>query len=285
MGNSCTGRVALVTGASRGIGAAIAHRLAAEGAAVAVVARTTGVGDSPLPGSLEETVAGIVGTGGIALPFTADLADPDLDAADVVARVEDRLGPVDILVNNAAAIFTGSFDEQTPKRIRLAVEVNVVAPWRLMAACVPGMRDRGAGWIVNVSSKVAASPPGPPFLRGQLGGGALYGGSKAMLERLTVGAAADLWGSGVAVNAVAPQAAVRTEGALAVVAMDHDRVEPVETMAEAVLALATADPEHCTGRVTASLELLQELRRPVLGLDGRTLVPGWQPADLDERGT
>jgi NAD(P)-dependent dehydrogenase (short-subunit alcohol dehydrogenase family) len=284
VGDACAGRVALVTGASRGIGAAVARRLAAEGAAVAVTARTASRGDSSLAGSLEETVAAISGAGGLALPLTADLADPDLDATELVARVEDRLGAVDILVNNAAAIFTGSFDDQTPRRIRLALEVNVVAPWRLMAACTPAMRARGQGWIVNISSKVATPPPGPPFVRGQLGGGALYGGSKAMLERLTVGAAADLWDTGVAVNAVAPQAAVRTEGALTVVAMDHDRVEPVETMAEAVLALATADPHRVTGRVTASLDLLRELRRPVFGLDGRTLLPGWQPADLDERG-
>ena len=106
-----------------------------------------------------------------------------------------------------------------------------------------------------------------------------------MLERLTVGAAADLWGTGIAVNAVAPQAAVRTEGATAVVDITHDRVEPVETMAEAVLALATADPAVVTGRLLASLDLLRELRRPVHGLDGRTLVPGWQPTDLETRGS
>jgi NAD(P)-dependent dehydrogenase (short-subunit alcohol dehydrogenase family) len=194
-----------------------------------------------------------------------------------------ELGPIDILVNNAAAIFTGPFDQQTTKRIRLAVDVNVLAPWRFMAACVPAMREAGRGWIVNISSKVAAPPTGPPFAPGQLGGGALYGGSKAMLERLTVGAAADLWGTGIAVNAVAPQAAVRTEGAVAVVDLSHDRVEPVETMAEAVLALATA-PSVLTGRVTASLDLLRELGRPVHGLDGRTLVAGWQPADLHDRG-
>jgi NAD(P)-dependent dehydrogenase (short-subunit alcohol dehydrogenase family) len=282
VGRSCAGRVALVTGASRGIGAAVARRLAAEGAAVAVLARTATTGGSALPGSLEETVASIVGAGGVALPFTADLADPDLDHGAVVAAVAEQLGPVTILVNNAAAIFTGSFDEQTVKRIRLSLDVNVLAPWGLMAACLPAMRTEGAGWIVNVSSKVAAPPAGPPFVRGQLGGGALYGGSKAMLERLTVGAAADLWGTGIAVNAVAPHAAVRTEGATAVVDLSPDHVEPVETMAEAVLALATADPDRLTGTVSSSLDLLRSLRRPVHTLDGRTLVPGWQPADLQD---
>lgn len=285
MAEHCAGRVALVTGASRGIGAAIARRLATEGAAVAVTARTAHAGDASLPGSLDDTVAAITGAGGIASAFAADLADPDLDLLALVGQVEARLGPLDILVNNAAAMFTGPFDEQTPKRIRLAVEVNVVAPWRLMAACASGMRARGRGWIVNISTKVAAPPAGPPFAASQIGGGALYGGSKAMLERLTVGAAADLWGSGVAVNAVCPEAAVCTDGATAFVEITHDRVEPVETMAEAVLALATSDPEGCTGRVTTSLDLLRELRRPVFGLDGRTLMAGWQPADLDDRGT
>jgi citronellol/citronellal dehydrogenase len=277
---ACAGRVALVTGASRGIGEATAYRLAAEGAAVAVVARTEGAGDSPLAGSLDETVQRIRAAGGTASAFPADLADPGYDHRALVARVSETLGPVDILVNGAAAIFAGSFDDLSPKRMGVAVQVNVWSPWALMAAVAPAMRSRGRGWIVNLTSVAARSPHGPPFTTGHLGGSAVYGGTKALLDRMTVGAAADLWGSGVAVNAVAPRAAVRTEGAGAVVDLPEDRIEPVEVLVEAVLALATAEPTTLTGRVTTSTALLRELDRPVHDLDGRELVAGWQPADL-----
>src|SRR4029453_17525557 len=102
MGRSCEGHVALVTGASRGIGKAIATRLGAEGADVAIVARTAKTGDHRLPGSVDETVELIESSGSRAKGFTADLAHPALDVDAVVDEVEAELGPVDILVNNVA---------------------------------------------------------------------------------------------------------------------------------------------------------------------------------------
>src|SRR5437764_2440356 len=118
----CDGRVALVTGASRGIGAAIALRLAEEGAAVAVTARTL---DPPpaLPGTLRDVVAGVEATGGKAVAIPADLADAD-DRARVVPEVESSLGPVDILVNNAAAAFYAPTGELPLRRRRVLFELN-----------------------------------------------------------------------------------------------------------------------------------------------------------------
>src|SRR5689334_288251 len=99
---ACADRVAIVTGASRGIGVAIATRLAAEGAAVALVARSLEPGSGGhLPGSLEETAAEIRAAGGRALPIVADLSEPTCDRAALVETVARALGPVDILVNNA----------------------------------------------------------------------------------------------------------------------------------------------------------------------------------------
>lgn len=270
---ACRGRVALVTGASKGgTGTAIALRLAAEGAAVALVARDVA--------GLEVTAARVRDAGGDALVLPCDLSDPAGGRDTLVARASE-LGPVDIVVNNAAANGYRPFEEWTPRRLEITQQVNVWAPWRLMADAVVGMRERGSGWIVNLTSFAAEMPTGPPFpaTRTVLGGSA-YGSSKAALNRLTVSVAAEVHASGIAVNAVAPQSAIATPHLLAQGDLDADRFEPMETVAEAVLALATCDPATMSGRVDRSLELLVELGRPVRTLDGRSLLDGWQPDDL-----
>lgn len=268
----CDGKVALVTGASRGIGADTAFRLAAEGAAVAVTARTADAHPT-LDGSLRETVARIEGAGGRAVAVVADLADGD-DRARIVPEVEAALGPVDILVNNAAAAFYLPTPDISLKRRRVMYELNVHAPIDLAQGVIPGMRARGAGWIVNVSSVTSRHPEGPPFPGGQSVGAtaATYGSSKAALERYTTGLASELYGDGIAVNAVAPVAAVRTPGADALVADLMARnpalVEPMEVMVEAIVALCTGDPAVLTGRIVLSGPLLEELGITPRSLDG-----------------
>src|SRR5206468_8416121 len=123
---ACDGRVALVTGASRGIGAAIALRLAEEGAEVAVTARTLDPHPT-LPGTLRDVVAAVEATGGKAVAIPADLADTDARSR-IVPEVESSLGPVDILVNNAAAAFYVPTAELPLRRRRLMFELNVHAP-------------------------------------------------------------------------------------------------------------------------------------------------------------
>lgn len=274
MGEQCSGRVALVTGASKGgTGTAIAVRLAAEGAAVALVARDAA--------GLDATAERIRAAGGSTITIPVDLADPDGGRATLVDRVADELGPVDILVNNAAANGYRPFTEWTSRQLEIAQQVNVWAPWRLMADVAPSMIERGEGWIVNLTSFAAELLPGPPFptnLVAQQGAG--YGSTKAALNRLTVSVASELYPHGIAVNAVGPQSAIATPHLLARGDLDPLLFEPLETMAEAVLLLATCDPAHLTGRIARSLELLVEVDRPVLGLDGNDLVEGWQPTDL-----
>ena len=281
---SLQGRVALVTGASRGIGRAIAQRLASEGVLVAVTARTLRPGSGAYAGSLEETVDAITDVGGRALAVTADLADPDVDRGQIVEQVVDTFGvPITVLVNNAAADrhFALGFRDMSAAEFHHQVEVNVWAPWDLMLHVVDGMQQGGAGWVLNISSTAAAPKVGPPFQPNpHVGAQCLYAGSKAMLDRFTTGAAMELWDEGIAVNSLAPERAVATENAVAVAKVRPELSEPHETMAEAALALCSGDPRQLTGRVATSLSLLVELGRPVRTLDGTSLLEGWQPSDL-----
>jgi NAD(P)-dependent dehydrogenase (short-subunit alcohol dehydrogenase family) len=263
------GRRALVTGASRGIGAAVARRLAAEGADVALVARTL---DShpTLPGSLRETAAVVEGHGRRAAVVVADLTDAD-DRARVVPEADAGLGgPVDVLVNNAAAAIYQPLGDFPLRRRRLTFELNVHAPLDLAQAVVPGMVERGEGWIVNLTSASARLTKGPPFpadgLRSTIG---IYGASKAALDRMTNALAVELEGTGVRVNAVAPRAAVRSEGADVLVGalLDDDILESMDEMVEAVVALCDCEPD-LTGGVHVSLELIERRGLRVRSLDG-----------------
>jgi citronellol/citronellal dehydrogenase len=271
MSDRCAGRRAIVTGASRGIGAATAARLAAEGADVAVVARTLEQHDH-LAGSLAETAARIEAHGRRAVTVVADLADAD-DRADVVERAVRGLGgPVDILVNNAAAAMYAPVAVMSLKRRRLLFEVNAIAPLDLAQAALPAMVERGEGWIVNLTSATARAPSGDSTM-------ALYGASKAALNRITAGLAQELAGSGIRVNAIEPRAAVLTEGAAALVgdSLAPDQIESLEAMVEGTLALCDC-PAELTGGVWVSLDLIEELGLTVRDLDGVRPVPIRPPA-------
>src|SRR3954454_10727450 len=165
--------VAVITGGSRGIGRAAALRLAHEGADVALVARD--VDGNRLGGLLAETVAEVAAIGRRAVPIAADLIDPSLRRADVIERAEAELGPVDVLVNNAAMSVFRNVAEWSPAKVRAMTEINVIAPWELVETVVPGMLERNRGWIVNISSGVGDETNARP-------GGAAYGGTKAMLN-------------------------------------------------------------------------------------------------------
>jgi citronellol/citronellal dehydrogenase len=263
------GRRAVVTGASRGIGAGIAQRLAADGAAVAIVARTVDAHPT-LPGSLTETAELMRGSGNPVAVIAADLADGD-DRARIVPDAAERLGgPIDILVNNAAAAMYAQPSEMPLKRRRITFEVNVHAPLDLAQAALPAMLERGEGWIVNVSSRSAFHAPGPPFQQDGLAATiGMYGASKAALNRETNALAHELWGRGIRVNTVEPRAAVMSEGAevLAGHVIREDQKESLEEMVEAAVHLCDCD-EDSTGAVHVSLDLIADRGLTVKTLDG-----------------
>ena len=273
---SCSGRTALVTGGSRGIGRAIALRLAAEGAAVAIVARDFEGGRWGR--TLDETLAELRPFGP-SMALKVDLARPE-DRETAVAAVESQLGPVDILVNNAARIGFGSFLQWTDSQLREMQEVNVWAPWHLLRRVLPGMLARRSGSVVNVASK--ASLPNSNVLVG----GAAYGGTKAMLVQMTRCVAAELRNSPIVVNSLTPHGASETEGIANMVRerrFDPGMVEPVEAMAEAALALATVPPGETDGGLYTSLEYLAAIGRPVRDLQGEAILPGYEAVQLHDR--
>ena len=182
-----TGRIALVTGASRGIGAAIALALAEAGADVAVNYRERAA-------EADSVVAAIVAMGRRAIAVAADVSDGGAVAA-MAGRVMDRLGGVDILVNNAGIGLIRGVDDLTEADFDRTIAVNLKSVFLCTQAVLPYMRERRWGRIVNISSGAA---------RGAGGVGPHYNASKAGMEGLTRGYAARLVKEGITVNAVAP---------------------------------------------------------------------------------
>jgi NAD(P)-dependent dehydrogenase (short-subunit alcohol dehydrogenase family) len=264
------GRNVIITGASRGIGASIAERFAAEGAALVITARTLDQHDH-LAGSLRETAERCARFGTKIVPLVADLSNGD-DRARVVPESERALGgPIHILVNNAAAGIHHLSAVMSLKHRRIMFEVNFHAPIDLAQAVIPSMRERGEGWIINLSSGGARLTPGPPFATTVMGttNGA-YGATKAALNRYTNVLAVELYGTGIRINTLEPDKPVATEGAVAHLG---DRMDPaaynrVEVIVEAAVALAECGPD-LTGQMCVDEPLLRDLGIAVRTLDGR----------------
>jgi citronellol/citronellal dehydrogenase len=257
MAGSCEGKVALVTGGSRGLGKAIAVRLAAEGATVAVAARTLDPDDKYV-GSLRETCDEITTAGGRAIAVQADLSDGH-DRARLVTDVSEQVGSPDILVNNAAVTFLRSLDEFPERRVKLMFEMHVFAPLHLVQLVLPAMRERKQGWIVNMTSVAADHPPGPPFSEFDSSAGfGVYGMAKAAQDRLTGSLAAELYADGIAVNAAAPSDPVATPGA-GTLDLAKTKTEDISLITETAFRLCTADPATFTGQVVRTQTFLREV--------------------------
>jgi NAD(P)-dependent dehydrogenase (short-subunit alcohol dehydrogenase family) len=276
------GRTALVTGASRGIGRAIARRLAAEGVCVVGSASRAGR-HGELAGTLEGAVEEIRAAGGRVDAVVANLALEE-ERADLVARAEACFGPLDILVNNAAMGRWALPSASTLADRRKMLEVNLHAPVDLAQQALPGMRERGRGWILNIGSDTTRQPEVPyrdtPEAAHVI---VSYGATKAALDRYTLGLAAEVAPWGVFVNRLAPVSIVLTQEAARFVGhiakKNPDMAEPVEMMVEAAVELVSG--RH-VGRLVYSRELLHQVARPVRSLDGKTeLGDAFLAADVD----
>jgi NAD(P)-dependent dehydrogenase (short-subunit alcohol dehydrogenase family) len=269
-------RVALVTGASRGIGKAIAKLFAAEGARVACTARTLEEGTHRLEGSLQTTVGEIVDAGGVAVPIAGDVSEWS-ECERMVRAAREAFGRIDVLVNNAALTYFIPVAELPPNKWLRSFAVNVHGPFFMTRLVLEEMIPRRSGAIVNISSGAAIGPGRGPYKAAPLRGGTLYGAEKAALERFTQGLAAEVYDHQISVTCVSPSLVVPTPGVLfhrLIDRPDAPNAEPVETMAKAALLLATEPLDKVTGRVTYSQQILREFgwieRARGLGVD----VPG-----------
>lgn len=247
MNGDLTGKVAFVAGASRGIGAAIALALAEAGACVAVAARSERA--ARLPGTIHSVADRINTSGGRALPVPCDVSNEESVEAAVNATVAE-FGGIDVLIANAGVLWLGPVESTPLKRWQLCLDVNLTGVFLVTRAVLPHVKARGSGSLVAVTT----------FGVSMIDRGAnAYWVSKAAVERLYLGLAADLKADNIAVNCLAPSRVVLTEGWLAAGdgrEIPPEMVEPPETMAQAAVLLAGQDATGVTGTVQRSEDLL-----------------------------
>ncbi len=262
--NALEGKVAVVTGASRGIGRAISLALAEQGAAVVLGARTVAP-DPKLPGALEEVKAEIVARGGRAHAQATDVRDESQVAA-LVESAASRFGGLDILVNNAGALFWAPVEATPAKRFDLVMAVNARAAFLACAHAVPHLRKRGGGVIVNIS---------PPLTAGCAAGRVAYMISKFGVSLLTEGLAAEVGGEGIRVYSLWPVTLVESQATVA-----HQMGEPrmwrkPAIVADSVLALVTGQAKVENGSSVYDEDVLASCG--ITDLSKYACVPGEAP--------
>jgi NAD(P)-dependent dehydrogenase (short-subunit alcohol dehydrogenase family) len=273
------GKVALVTGSSRGIGRFIAQRLAAAGATVVVTGRSasapaTGIRfgqANAIPGTLAETVSLIEAAYGKAIAIATDLEDSG-QRDGLIDRAVEAAGGLDILVNNAGYADYSRIEDMPLDTFDRTYDHYVRVPFVLSQAAIRHMKPRGAGWIVNIGS-VTAYPPIRPYLDyAKQGGDTVYASCKAAIHQFTRGLAAEMIDHNVAVNCVGPSTAIRTPGADALIPADYPTEDPAY-IAETVLAMCQLPAAERTGLVAFSMHYPHATGLKVWSLDGQSEMP------------
>lgn len=243
------GQVAIVTGASRGIGHFIVRELAKEGASVVVAARTEEVTDPKLPGTIHSVVAEAESLGGKAMPYKLDVTKDD-DIAGLVPATIEHFGRLDLLVNNAGLLFPGPMLDLAVRRLDLSYRVNVRGPFALAQAALPHMLERGSGTIITISSGAADGPSVNNIA---------YAMTKVAIEKMMQGLAAELDGRGLRFFGLKPHKLVVTPGATYNNLNIPDETEPEEHMGLAAIWMHTARKAlELNGGSFASTALLDE---------------------------
>lgn len=252
MAGRLRGKVAIITGASRGLGQYCAVAYGREGATVVVAARTEQERDPRLPGTIYSTARLVEEAGGEAFPVVCNVADNESVLA-MTRRVLDRYGRVDVLMTNAAVQPPGGISTIEVRHWELEFRVNVHGPFYCIRAVLPSMLERRSGNIITISSVAAHR------------GGSHYGATKRAVEAMTIGLAGEVRDKGIAVNCLRPVRAIETPGVLLprapgqVGSTPLGEVPPPDSYTEAAVLLAMQTPETCTGAVFTDAEALKAL--------------------------
>ncbi len=261
------GKTLLITGASRGIGLAIAKRAAADGANIVLIAKTTEP-NPKLPGTLSSAAAEVEAAGGQALPVQTDIRDDSAVAAAVAAAVA-RFGGIDILVNNASAISLTPTPATPMKRFDLMFGVNVRGTYACTQACLPALiQSAQAGrnpHVLNMSPPLSMRAH---WFKGHVA----YTMAKYGMSECTLGHAAEFKPLGIAVNSLWPRTAIATAALQMIPGVDLNLCRKPEILADAAYFILTSDAKATSGNFFIDDELLA--RHGVTDLDRYSVVPG-----------
>jgi NAD(P)-dependent dehydrogenase (short-subunit alcohol dehydrogenase family) len=252
-------KVALVGGASRGIGKDMALALAAEGAKIVVVARSEVEPDPRLPGTIHQTVQEIEAAGGHAIAVKADISDEE-QVNTMVKRALDAYGRLDILVNNAAVLVPRGILDLPTRHIDLHNKVNIKGPILCIRAVLPTMLQQQQGWVINVSSRAAVFPGPGPYKDVAPTRAFMYAATKAALERLTQGLAVEFQDKGISFNVLSPAGRIRTPGNVFGMTKPGETPEPFEqaiAMGKSAVFICCQDPRTFTGNILFDEEVVR----------------------------
>ncbi len=261
------GKVAIITGASRGIGRALAVALGREGGSI-VVASKTDQPDPRLPGTIHETAAEVHAAGGKALPFKVDVRYEEQVQAMAAAALE-TYGRIDFMINNAGALFLGNIEETPVKRFDLVLSVNARAAFLCSQAVIPAMRKQGGGHIVMMS---------PPISTAAQPGKAAYSISKFGMTLIALSLAEELRDDNIAANSLWPVTAVESQAVRHFGLGTEKHWRKPEIVVDATLALLARDPAQATGHSYLDEEILRE--EGITDFGQYSLVPGTTPPPL-----
>jgi citronellol/citronellal dehydrogenase len=264
---SLQGRAAIVSGASRGIGRAIALGLARAGCGVVIAAKSTEPREK-LPGSIHTVAAEVEALGGQALPVQVDVRD-EAQIEAMVARARERFGRIDVLINNAGALHWQGILDTPAKRFDLVMAVNARAAFLCSRAVLPAMIERLWGHIINMS---------PPLDLAMVPGRIAYAISKLGMTLLTHGLAEEARASNIAVNALWPVTVIESQASINWGLGSREQWRKPDILVDCVLRLAAKEPSEITGQALLDEDFLRS--EGVTEFGGYACVPGTAPPRL-----
>jgi citronellol/citronellal dehydrogenase len=261
------GRVAIITGASRGIGRALALGLARAGCRVVIAARST-TSTEKLPGSIHTVAAEVEALGGEALPMPVDVRDAE-QIENLAARARDRFGRIDILINNAGALWWQPLLDTPAKRFDLVLEVNARAAFLCCRAVLPSMIEHRWGHIINMS---------PPLDLKMVPGRIAYSISKLGMTLLTHGLAEEMRPHHIAVNSLWPVTLIESQATRNWHLGTPEMWRKPDILVDCVLRLVQKEPGAITGQALLDEEFLRG--EGITDFRGYACVPGTEPPRL-----